>query len=108
MFIMGSIIIRAIGCNWLVCLAVYLALASDDIIGKIFGIWFPIMAFVTIGFEHSVANMFFIPLCMFLGAEGVTWATMFNNLIPVTLGNIVGAVVFVAGIYYITYLRGLN
>ena len=47
MFIMGSIIIRAIGCNWLVCLAVYLALASDDIIGKIFGIWFPIMAFVT-------------------------------------------------------------
>ena len=63
--------IKAIGCNWLVCLAVWLANASDDIIGKIFGIWFPIMAFVTIGFEHSVANMFFIPLGMFLGAEGV-------------------------------------
>jgi formate transporter len=96
---------RAIGCNWLVCLAVYLALSSDDIVGKILGIWFPIMAFVTIGFEHSVANMFFIPLGMFLGAEGVTWVTMFNNLIPVTLGNIVGAGIFVACIYYITYLR---
>ena len=97
--------IRAIGCNWLVCLAVYLAIASDDIIGKIAGIWFPIMAFVTIGFEHSIANMFFIPLGMFLGAEGVTWATMFNNLIPVTLGNIVGGAIFVACIYYITYLK---
>jgi len=51
---------RGIGCNWLVCLSVWLAVASDDTIGKIFGIWFPIMAFVAIGFEHSVANMFFI------------------------------------------------
>lgn len=98
-------LIRGIGCNWLVCLAVYLALASDDIIGKIFGIWFPIMAFVTIGFEHSVANMFFIPLGMFLGAEGVNWATIFGNLIPVTIGNIIGAAIFVGCIYYITYLK---
>ena len=97
---------RAIGCNWLVCLAVWLANASDDIIGKIFGIWFPIMAFVTIGFEHSVANMFFIPLGMFLGAKGVTWSTMImNNLIPVTLGNIVGGAIFVACIYWYTYLK---
>ena len=98
--------IRAIGCNWLVCLAVWLANASDDVIGKIFGIWFPIMAFVTIGFEHSVANMFFIPLGMFLGAKGVTWSTMIvNNLIPVTLGNIVGGAIFVACIYWYTYLK---
>ena len=98
--------IRAIGCNWLVCLAVWLANASDDIIGKIVGIWFPIMAFVTIGFEHSVANMFFIPLGMFLGAKGVTWSTMImNNLIPVTLGNIVGGAIFVACIYWYTYLK---
>ena len=82
--------IKAIGCNWLVCLAV----------------WFPIMAFVTIGFEHSVANMFFIPLGMFLGAEGVTWSTIIvNNLIPVTLGNIVGGAIFVACIYWFTYLK---
>ena len=98
--------IKAIGCNWLVCLAVWLANASDDVIGKIFGIWFPIMAFVTIGFEHSVANMFFIPLGMFLGAKGVTWTTIIvNNLIPVTIGNIIGGAVFVACIYWYTYLR---
>ena len=98
--------IRAIGCNWLVCLAVWLANASDDVIGKIFGIWFPIMAFVTIGFEHSVANMFFIPLGMFLGAQGVNWSTIIvNNLIPVTLGNIVGGAIFVACIYWFTYLK---
>ncbi len=98
-------LIRGIGCNWLVCLAVWLANASDDVIGKIVGIWFPIMAFVCIGFEHSVANMFFIPLGIFLGAE-VTWAQFFiNNLIPVTLGNIVGAAVFVACAYWFVYLR---
>lgn len=96
--------LRGIGCNWLVCLAVYLAIASDDIIGKIWGIWFPIFAFVAIGFEHSVANMFFIPVGIFLG--GVTWSQFFiNNMIPVTLGNIVGGAVFVACLYWYTYLK---
>jgi formate/nitrite transporter len=96
---------RAIGCNWLVCLAVYLAIASDDIIGKIFGIWFPIFAFVATGFEHVVANMFFIPMGIFLG--GVTWSQFFiNNMVPATLGNIVGGGLFVAVLYYWTYLRG--
>ena len=96
---------RAIGCNWLVCLAVYLAIASDDIIGKILGIWFPIMAFVAIGFEHSVANMFFIPVGIFLGK--VTWyQCIVNNLIPVTIGNIIGGAIFVGVLYWYTYLRG--
>lgn len=98
--------IKGIGCNWLVCLAVWLANASDDVVGKIFGIWFPVMAFVTIGFEHCIANMFFIPLGIFLGAKGVTLNLMFlNNLIPVTLGNIVGGAIFVACIYWYTYLK---
>ena len=98
--------IKGIGCNWLVCLAVWLANASDDVIGKILGIWFPIMAFVCIGFEHSVANMFFIPLGMFLGAEGVNWATIIiNNLVPVTIGNIIGGGLFVACIYWYTFLK---
>jgi formate/nitrite transporter len=98
---------RAIGCNWLVCLAVYTAIASDDIIGKIVGIWFPIFAFVAIGFEHVVANMFFIPVAIFLPNGGVTWAQFFiNNQIPATLGNIVGGAIFVAVIYWWTYLRG--
>lgn len=96
---------RAIGCNWLVCLAVYLAIASDDIIGKIFGIWFPIFAFVATGFEHVVANMFFIPMGIFLG--GVTWSQFFiNNMIPATIGNIIGGAIFVGAIYWFTYLRG--
>lgn len=96
---------RGIGCNWLVCVAVWLAVASDDVIGKILGIWFPIMAFVTIGFEHSVANMFFIPLGIFLGGN-ITWTqAIVNNLIPVTIGNIIGGAIFVAMIYYLAYLR---
>ena len=99
-------VIKAIGCNWLVCLAVWLANASEDITGKILGIWFPIRAFVTIGFEHSVANMFFIPLGIFLGAEGVNWTSLFvNNLLPVTIGNIIGGAIFVACIYWYTYLK---
>lgn len=97
--------LRAIGCNWLVCLAVYLAIASDDIIGKIIGIWFPIMAFVTIGFEHSVANMFFIPVAVFMG-EVSGYQCIVNNLIPVTIGNIIGGAVFVGVLYWYTYLRG--
>jgi formate/nitrite transporter len=101
---------RGIGCNWLVCLAVYLAVASDDTIGKIFGIWFPIMAFVAIGFEHSVANMFFIPTYLF--AQGWGWDMgkwgefLYVNLLPVTLGNIIGGAVFVAMIYWYALLRG--
>ncbi len=96
---------RAIGCNWLVCLAVYVGIASDDIVGKVFGIWFPIFAFVAIGFEHVVANMFFIPVGIFLG--GVTWNQFFvNNMIPATIGNIIGGAIFVGCIYWFTYLRG--
>jgi formate/nitrite transporter len=101
---------RGIGCNWLVCLAVWLAVASDDTIGKIFGIWFPIMAFVAIGFEHSVANMFFIPAYIFAnhmaGDPGVWGQFLAVNLLPVTIGNIIGGVIFVAMIYWWTLLRG--
>jgi formate/nitrite transporter len=94
---------RGVGCNWLVCLAVWLAVASDDITGKIWGIWFPIMAFVALGFEHSIANMFFIPTGIFNGAN-VTWGQfIFNNLIPATIGNIVGGAFFVGFIYWWLY-----
>ncbi|PIE33941.1 formate transporter [candidate division KSB3 bacterium] len=95
----------AVGCNWLVCLAVWLAMAADDIVGKIFAIWFPTMSFVAIGFEHSVANMFFIPTGMFAGADVSLWQFLFANLLPVTLGNIVGGLVFVAGAYYYLHVR---
>lgn len=97
---------RAVGCNWLVTLAVWLAIAADDVIGKIFGIWFPIMAFVGLGFEHSVANMFFIPAGMFAGANVTVGQFVVGNLVWATLGNIVGGSVLVALVYYYLYLRG--
>jgi formate/nitrite transporter len=109
---------RGIGCNWLVCLAVWMALASRQIIGKIFAIFFPIMAFVAIGFEHSVANMYFIPTGIFLiNGAGITnvpgvdpnllgWVNfLWRNLLPVTIGNIIGGAVFVGMSYWGAYIR---
>lgn len=109
--------VRGVGCNWLVCLAVWMALASRQVIGKIFAIFFPIMGFVAIGFEHCVANMYFIPTGIFLNQwagislpgldmNTLTWtAFILNNLIPVTLGNTIGGVVFVGVGYWGAYLR---
>jgi len=111
---------RGIGCNWLVCLALWIAVASRNIIGKIVGIYFPIMAFVASGFEHCVANMYFIPMGLLLKGDAdvvaaaglagklnnLTLQRFFvNNLIPVTLGNIVGGSVCVATVYWLTYLK---
>jgi formate/nitrite transporter len=96
---------KGVGCNWLVCLAVWMAIAADDIAGKILAIWWPIMAFVALGFEHSVANMFFVPAGIFYGAE-VTWRQFaVNNLVPVTLGNIVGGSLFVGMLYWYVFGR---
>ena len=101
-----SALIKGIGCNWLVCLAVWLANSTDNVISKIAAIWIPIMAFVTIGFEHCIANMFFIPLGIFLQADGVNWINFIvNNLVPVTIGNIIGGALFVGCIYWYTYLK---
>lgn len=101
---------RGVLCNALVCLAVWLAMAAHAVSGKILAILFPITAFVAMGFEHSVANMFLIPLGMFAAADpvaaGLTVNSFVGNLIPVTLGNIVGGSVFVALVYYVVYVRG--
>ncbi len=115
---------RGICCNWLVCLAVWMAFAAKDIVGKIFAIFFPIMAFVSSGFEHSVANMFFIPMGITIAngaaagaavalkmtpealAAKFTYGTFVTaNLVPVTLGNIVGGSIFVGLIYWMLYLK---
>lgn len=116
----GEALTRGILCNWLVCLAVWMALASRDVVGKIFAIFFPIMAFVAIGFEHCVANMYFIPLGIFLkglifidpivnptlNVDNLTWANFFiKNLLPVTIGNIIGGALFVGLIYWTVYVR---
>ena len=87
---------RGILCNMLVCLAVIMSIASKTITGKIFGIYFPIMAFVASGYEHSVANMYFLPVgLMAKGELASSFFTMFNNLIPVTIGNIIGGLLIV-------------
>jgi len=114
---------RGIGCNWLVCLAVWLAVAGQDIASKILAVYFPIMAFVASGFEHSIANMYFIPMGLTLktnqavasaaGLSGnlthLTWSSfLLNNLLPVTIGNIVGGGLFVAGAYCLAFRHSKN
>ena len=101
-----QIFLRAIGCNWLVCLAVWMALGAEDIGGKILAIFFPIMAFVAMGFDHVVANMFFLPAAIFAHVPDITWGDAIRNWIFAFLGNFVGAGVFVAGAYWYLYIRG--
>jgi len=87
---------RGILCNMLVCLAVIMCIASRSVIGKIFGIYFPIMAFVASGFEHSVANMFFLPVGLMATGEFMSnFFDIFNNLIPVTIGNVIGGLLII-------------
>lgn len=95
--------VSGIGCNWLVALAVWLSYGADSFGGKILGIWFPTMAFVAIGFQHVVANMFVIPAAIFAGH--FSWGEYLANFIPVFLGNFVGGCIFVALSYRIAYLR---
>ena len=110
--------------NALVCLAVWLSLSARSVTDKILAVVFPISAFVAAGFEHSVANMYFIPAGLFIKAwaphsfwattgtspddyASVTWQDFFlGNLIPVTIGNIVGGAVLVGLVYWFVYLRG--
>jgi formate/nitrite transporter len=95
---------RGILCNVLVCLAVWLCFAAHDVAGKILAILFPITAFVALGFEHSVANMYLIPVGLLNGAEGGL-AGLVANLVPVTLGNIIGGAGGVALSYWAAYRR---
>lgn len=104
--------LRGVLCNWLVCLAVFMATAARDVAGKVLACYVPIMTFVASGFEHSVANMYFIPTGLFLNAELarpeplLTWYRFAAaNLVPVTLGNVVGGVLFVASAYWYVHLN---
>jgi formate/nitrite transporter len=93
--------LSGIGCNWFVGLALWLSYGAKEASGKILGIWFPVMVFVAIGFQHSVANAFVIPAAIFEGA--VTWMNFIENFIPVYLGNIIGGGIFVGAFYYFAY-----
>jgi len=115
-----EIFTRGILCNLLVCLAIWMASASQNVIGKIFAIFFPIMVFVAIGYEHCIANMFFISKALLLATKPELLALthlapeqlanlnlngFVNNLIPATLGNIVGSVVFLVSFYWTAYVK---
>jgi formate/nitrite transporter len=93
----GQAVLRGILCNVLVCVAVWMAMAAKEPAGKVLGLFFPIMVFVLCGYEHCVANMFYIPAGLLASArygvtaEGLTWgAFLAKNLVPVTIGNILG------------------
>lgn len=114
-------VILGLLCNALVCLAVWMTFATHTAVGKIMSIFFPICLFVTAGFEHSIANMFYIPVALFsktnetfVALSGVTqeafanltWSGfLIDNLIPVTLGNIIGGAIFVALAYWYAYKK---
>ncbi len=90
---------RGIGANLLVCIAAWQAYSAQDTVGKMAGIWLPVMGFVALGMEHSIANMFFIPAAIFSGFDA-SWAEfLLANLLPATLGNIVGGGVFIGLAY---------
>jgi formate/nitrite transporter len=114
-------------CNWLVCLAIWMAVGAKDIAGKLLAIFFPIWLFISSGFEHSVANMYYIPAGILAKANplwvkaalnmevtpesivALNWHSfIIKNLIPVTLGNIVGGGLFVGMIYWFVYLKKQN
>lgn len=107
---------KGILCNILVCMAVWMAFAGRSVIDKVVVIVFPISAFVAAGFEHSVANMFFIPLAMLLQSSDtvglvsktITWTSFFGNLVPVMLGNVVGGSILVGLVYHLIYRQKWN
>jgi formate transporter len=100
-----QVFLRAVGCNWLVCLAVWMALAAEDVGGKVLAIFFPIMAFVAMGFDHVVANMFFLPAAIFSHVGGIGWDDALRNWVFAFLGNLVGAGIFVATTYWYLYVK---
>ncbi len=105
-------LLKGILCNVLVCMAVWCSFAADELAGKVLALWLPVMLFIICGFEHSVANMYFIPAGLMatsvygIGADGLSLFGFFvTNLIPVTLGNIIGGSLFVGATYYAIYLK---
>ncbi|MBV1951169.1 MAG: formate/nitrite transporter family protein [Cycloclasticus sp.] len=108
-----SAFFKGVLCNVFVCLAVWMALAGRTVIDKAIAIVFPISAFVAAGFEHSIANMYIVPLAMLIKtfgtstiiADSVSWMGLLTNLVPVILGNLIGGSVLVGLIYHVIYRR---
>jgi formate/nitrite transporter len=99
------VFVKGIGANWLVCLGMLMGYTAKDVAGKCVAIWIPVMIFVTLGYEHSIANMFFIPAAIYSGA-GITWGDFLaKSLLPATLGNIAGGMLLVGTVYWYLFLR---
>ncbi|KAH6886782.1 Formate/nitrite transporter-domain-containing protein [Thelonectria olida] len=102
---MHQIFLRAIGCNWLVCLAVFLGTQAKDLSAKVIGMWWPVFAFVSLGLDHVVANMFFIPLGIWLHTPDLSVGLyIWKGIIPAALGNIIGGSLFCGTFYWYMYL----
>lgn len=97
------VLVKGIGANWFVCLGVWLALSGSNFVEKALGCWLPVMAFVALGYEHSIANMFYLPLAMMEGAPVSVDTALTNNILPATIGNIIGGALFVGCLH--TYLH---
>ena len=98
-------LIRGILCNILVVLACWFQAGAKEMAGKILAVWFPITLFVFAGFEHSVANMTYIPLGMFLGANVSVVSFLLGSLLPVTIGNLIGGALFIPAVYTTCYRK---
>lgn len=99
------VFLKGIGANWCVCAAVWLAISGHSLTDKMAGCWLPVMAFVALGYEHCIANMFFIPAGMLEGANISVTEAICNNLIPSTLGNIAGGSLLVGWIHAYLHLK---
>jgi len=102
-------LLKGILCNVLVCIAVWMGTGADSTVGKIFAMFFPIWAFVTGGYEHCIANMYFVPAGILAdggATAGLTWTNFWvQNMIPVTIGNILGGSIFTGAAYYFAYKK---
>ncbi|GKT46782.1 putative fructose-bisphosphate aldolase [Colletotrichum spaethianum] len=96
---------RGIGCNWLVGLAVFLAMSGKDNLSKIVGIWLPVWAFVALGYQHSIANFYMVPIGMFYGTNFGVGKFIYQSVIPVTLGNIIGGAGMTGAVLWFLYGR---
>lgn len=99
----GVVLLKGIGANWFVCLGVWLALSGHNLLEKAFGCWLPVMAFVVLGYEHCIANMFYLPLAMMEGAPIGIGESLWGNLLPATIGNIIGGAIFVGCLHWYLY-----
>ena len=99
----GQILLKGMGANFMVCISVWQATCAEEVAGKVLALWFPVTGFVAMGFDHVIANQFFIPLGMMLGADISYKTLLFDALLPATIGNAIGGGLFVVAVYWYVF-----